>query len=147
MSDFPTLKDLIREKPSSSVPLEKPTTEEVLQIELTKASGDFWKQVGLEYVEAYSKGIAIGRFGDNKLGCEKTFIRLAQTIENIIKNQINDRSESTERLSLHFQLLKSIMTLIGKDLKDRKLDKNFTKEFIAQLHGFIEQYSTIIKEQ
>lgn len=146
--DLPSLKDLLVEKPSSSILHDRPvvnTQEEDIDIRIS--SRNFWGQVSNKSIIDYDQGTNIGRYGDNKLDPEKMFIRISRAIETMVKNLANNKEVSTEKLSLHFTMLNGIMSLIGKELGENGLNDEFALEFATQLHGFIDQYVTLIRTQ
>jgi len=137
----PSLDDLMITKPGSSIELDRPAVVEKIEIDLQKYGRIFWGEVSNELLNSYNFGVNCGKFGDNKKDIEKIFIRLSNMITESIKNEFSIESQSSENLILHLKILSSIMRILGKEIKDKKLDHDVELSLIATLHGFIEQYT------
>lgn len=149
MSNSPSLQDLIKEKSASSITPEKSfkTTQVDAPIDLKLTGSKFWSQVSTSAVNDYQKGVNIGKFGDNKFDINIALVRLATAIETIIKNMANENGVSTEKIALHFSILRNIMDLIATEIKSSEMEDETAKRLFIQLHGFLDQYLMIIKTQ
>lgn len=140
------LDDLMKEKPASSIPLDIPEPPKPIEVNIQQWSRVFWGQKSNEMLSNYDFGVSLGKFGDNKKDVEQICLRFAKAIEEAVKHSLNSEDKSSEKLSLHFSVLNSIMCIIGKELKAMKLENDTELELISRLHGFIDQYVTILRD-
>lgn len=133
------LASFIKEVPPSQIPLAKETPKEPVKINLSTDSKEYWSQKSRELYDFYTYGHNLGQYGVNKIEVGAAFERIAKAVVDIIKNECTNEKVSSERFVLHFNMLVSIMSIIGKELEseDKKIK---TDNILASLHGFLESY-------
>lgn len=140
--------DLISEKPASSVPLEKPITPTSITVDFLLPSKLWWSTRSLELTDRYNYGTNLGKFGNTTKSIEMLYKRLGDGIIDIIKNECAKNNKSAEDLQLHFEILSSIMIMIGKAVVNKQLVTSSPDTIIAGLHGYIESYiEQVIKDK
>ena len=143
----PLLDELMKTKSGSSIQLNRPAIIEKIEVDVQKYSRIYWSEISNELLESYNYGINCGKFGDNKKDVERVFIRISDILTQCIKNELSKDSQSSEKFILHIKILSSIIRILGKEMKDKKLEHDVALSIVATLHGFIEQYSKQLEIQ
>lgn len=134
------VKELIKEKPASSIPVERPVEIIQAQVDPFTPSEAYWAQKSQELLTKYNYGKGLGKFGNNSKGIDMMFSRLAEAITETVKSECLSSAVSADELALHFKALSSIMILLAKELEKLKVDSITHENLLAIFHGFIESY-------
>lgn len=142
------LEKKIKFVPSSTIPLDKPTEPIMKRIDLYTVNSEVWRQKSEELLADYKFGWNFGKYGDiTKVTTEMFFKRLAEVIVTMVTHECSKNDTSSESFESHFNVIKSIMDLIAKDLVSFKLKKHKVEALSAMLHGFVDsRISTDLEE-
>lgn len=140
---------LFHDAEPSSIPLQKPEPTPILPVTLVDQGTTLWSQESRGLLSDYEFGLSLGKFGENDLTTDKFFKRLREALIATVTRICNKENLSSEKFKLHFAIVDSILTLIAKEIENKKLSQYSVKTPIAVLHGFFESYinETISKKQ
>jgi hypothetical protein len=135
------LSKITKDVAPSTITLEKPTLPVYTKPEIYRTNSVIWQQKSEELLNDYKQGWNLGKYEDTKkFDIPILFNRLSSVIINSLVNEIGKEGKSSENLILHFNMLKSIMTLIARDFESVGLKKAKPQSLLAYLHGFVDSY-------
>jgi hypothetical protein len=113
--------------------------------DINKAIITKWSEHSLSAADGYKYGMSFAAYGNNELTTEVFFKRLANAITEIISNEYQKSAIGSESLKPHFDILKSTMKLIAKEIETKDLPAYEILSIISALQGFIVNYKKEIK--
>ena len=135
------LQKKISTKEPSQIPLQKPVETKPELLDLYKLNSTIWQRTSEELLSDYKTGWNLGKYGSGeKVSTEDFLNRLSTAIITSTTQQCNKEGKSTEIFASHFAIIKSVITLIAKDLHAMKLAKMDPRSLVAIIHGFIDSY-------
>jgi hypothetical protein len=132
--------NIIHDVPPSQIPLEKPQNIPIIIPNYIEPCRNYWGTISLELIDRYNYGENLGKYGNNTKTIELLYKRLSNAIIDIIKNECAKNHSSSEELQLHFDMINSIMILIGKTIQNKQLNKSNPETILASMQGFINSY-------
>jgi hypothetical protein len=146
MNKKPRLIDeLVKEKPASTIPLEKPTPPPPLTTQVCHANRKFWEQQSNELFADYMYGVNAGLYGDvSKPDIKLFFKRLSKGLSDIITNEYRKNNVPKDSINNHLKILDSILMIIANEVeKDHEsgiLKEHNFLSVVAGLTGFLSTY-------
>lgn len=132
--------ELIKDVNTTQIPIKPIEPEKKLSVDYINYSKQYWENKSNELYNRFLYGNGLGKYGNNKNDVSIYYKRLSEALIEITKNECISRGKTTEDLSCYFNILSSIMILIGNALKQKEVPNNaFT--LLASLHGFVESYN------
>ena len=136
----PLVQELIHDTPASAVSIVPPTPPPRIISNYIGASKAYWEGKSQELYSRFVYGQQLAKFGNNKRDFQTFYSRLSDAIIESIKNECKIKGKSTEDLTCYFTMISSIMSLVGKEVKEKELGCQ-SINILASLHGFLEQYN------
>jgi len=136
------LNDMMKDVPSSFVDIKPPPEEEppeppdVNQVNISE-----WSKRTDSAVDGYKFGTGCAAFGNNEMTTENFFKRLSEAITDIVANEYQKTGIGAESLKPHFDILKSTMKLIAKEIETKGLPDYRISTIIAAMQGFMTNYN------